>query len=45
MMIEHEDHDRTPDHPATIVLTLIFVAFGFYAMIGNILFAVRHLFG
>jgi hypothetical protein len=37
MMIEHEDHDRTPDRIRTIVATLIFVGLGAYGLIASLL--------
>lgn len=41
MMIEHEDHDRTPDRLRTRMLTSAFVAFGLSAMASSIAFHVR----
>ncbi|WP_171132269.1 hypothetical protein [Sphingomonas sp. ID1715] len=41
MMIEHEDHDRTPDRLSTRMLASAFVAFGLFAMASSIAFLVR----
>jgi hypothetical protein len=41
MMIEHEDHDGTPDSLRTKLLASAFVAFGLFAMGSNIAFLVR----
>jgi hypothetical protein len=41
MMIEHEDHDRTPDRLSTKLLALVIVAFGLLAMAINLAFLVR----
>jgi hypothetical protein len=41
MIIEHENHDRTPDRLSTKLLASVFVAFGLLAMASNIAFLVR----
>jgi hypothetical protein len=45
MMIEHEDHDRTPDRLRTKLSALVFVGLGLYSMVESIAFIVRRILG
>lgn len=45
MMIEHEDHDRTPDLLRTKLAAFLFVGFGLFSMVDSVAFFIRWISG